>query len=101
VALIGTDTCALLLGRFLPRSSLFGRLALGASTAAFAGSTALPNTSAWIGTGPTPLHPAGTAFIENQRLNIVTSGEFIDAGVPVKLFKVQGHRIVVSKDSNP
>ncbi len=100
VALVGTGAAALLLGRFLPKSRLFGRLTLSAATAATEGYTASPDTSSWIGkTGATltPLHPGGAARIDGQRLDVVTSGEFIDAGTPVQIVEAHGNRIVVQK----
>ena len=100
VALVATGAAALVLGKFLPKSRLSGRIALGAATAAADGYTAAPDSSAWIGkTGATltPLHPAGTARIDGQRLDVVTSGEFIDAGTPVKIVEAHGNRLVVQK----
>jgi len=100
VALVGTGAGALFLGRFLPRSRLFGRLALGAANSATAGYTAAPDTSALVGkTGTTlnQLHPAGTARFDGERFDVVTSGEFIDAGVSVRIVEAHGNRIVVQQ----
>ncbi|CAH1214119.1 hypothetical protein PAECIP111893_03776 [Paenibacillus plantiphilus] len=49
------------------------------------------------GTALTPLRPAGTAVIEDERVDVVTSGEFISAGAAVKVVKVDGARIVVQQ----
>lgn len=100
VALVGTGACALLLGRFLPRSRLFGRITLNAANSAAAGYTAAPDTSSWIGktgTTLTQLHPVGAARIDGQRLDVVTSGEFLDTGTAVKVIEAHGNRIVVQK----
>jgi membrane-bound serine protease (ClpP class) len=99
-ALVGTGTCALLFGRFLPRSQLFGRITLSAANTAAGGYTAAPDSSAWIGktgTTLTQLHPAGAVRIGGQRLDVVTSGEFIDIGVTVKIVEAHGNRMVVQK----
>jgi membrane-bound serine protease (ClpP class) len=99
-ALVGTGAIALILGRFLPRSQLFGRITLAAANSAAGGYTAAPDTTSWIGkTGATltQLHPAGAARIDGQRLDVVTSGEFIDTGVIVKIVEAHGSRIVVQK----
>ena len=99
-ALVGTGAAALLLGRFLPRSRLLGRLTLATATAAAEGYTAAPDTSAFVGkTGVTltPLHPAGAARIDGLRLDVVTAGEFIDAGTPVQITEAHGSRLVVQK----
>ena len=100
VALVGAGAGALLLGRFLPRSRLFSKIALGAANTAAAGYTASPDTSSRVGktgTTLTPLHPAGAARIDGERLDVVTSGEFIDAGTPVAVVEARGNRIVVGK----
>lgn len=100
LALVGTGAGALLLGQFLPRSRLFGKIALTAATSASAGYTAAPDSSAWIGKEGvtlTQLHPAGAVRIDGQRLDVVTSGEFIDTGIPVKIVEARGSRLVVQR----
>ena len=100
VALVGVGAGALLLGRFLPRSRWVGRLALGAATSAAAGYTAAPDASALVGktgTALTALRPAGSARIGGERLDVVTAGEFLDAGTPVQIVEAHGSRLVVAK----
>jgi membrane-bound serine protease (ClpP class) len=99
-SIVGAGAGALLLGRFLPRSPLFGKLTLGAATSAAEGYTAAPDTSALVGqTGVTLnlLRPAGTARFGDDRLDVTTSGEFIPAGTPVQIVEARGSRIVVQK----
>ena len=101
VALVGTGALALLLGRFLPESQLFRKITLRAENTAADGYTAAPDTTPWIGksgTTLTALHPAGAARVEGQRLDVVTAGEFIEAGVAVKVTEAHGSRIVVRKE---
>ncbi|XEC96814.1 nodulation protein NfeD [Paenibacillus tarimensis] len=43
----------------------------------------------------TPLRPAGTIEIGDDRIDAVTSGEFIDSGRKVKVVKVEGTRVIV------
>ena len=43
----------------------------------------------------TTLRPAGIAEIDGVRLNVVTEGDYIDAGTAVKVISVEGNRIVV------
>ena len=47
----------------------------------------------------TTLRPAGTADIEGKRLDVVTSGEFIEAGSDIEVILVEGMRVVV-RESN-
>jgi membrane-bound serine protease (ClpP class) len=41
--------------------------------------------------------PAGMARIEGRRVDVVTRGEWIDAGEKVHVVEVQGNRVVVSR----
>ncbi|MFH2093365.1 MAG: NfeD family protein [Pseudomonadota bacterium] len=49
------------------------------------------------GKAVTDLRPAGMAQINGQRLDVVTDGEYIDAGTPVVVTGVTGNRIIVEK----
>lgn len=48
-----------------------------------------------IGTAITPLRPSGIAFIDNERIDVVTEGSFIKENTPVQIIHVAGSRIVV------
>ncbi len=43
----------------------------------------------------TPLRPAGTALINDRRVDVVTLGDFIEAEVEVEVVLVEGSRVVV------
>ena len=43
----------------------------------------------------TPLRPAGAALINDQRVDVVTLGDFINAEVEVEVILVEGNRVVV------
>ncbi len=45
----------------------------------------------------TDLRPAGMARIGSDRLDVVTDGEYVDAGTPVIVTEVTGNRIIVEK----
>lgn len=45
----------------------------------------------------TELRPAGIALIDGKRVDVVTDGEFVDAGTPVCVTDIQGRRIIVKK----
>ena len=49
------------------------------------------------GTAHTPLRPVGIAEFDGVRLNVVSDCDFIDRGTPVRVDRVEGKRIVVSK----
>ncbi|MFD2759460.1 NfeD family protein [Lentibacillus juripiscarius] len=43
----------------------------------------------------TPLRPSGTAVFNDERLDVVTEGGFIEKNKPVKIIKVEGVRVIV------
>ena len=47
------------------------------------------------GTAHTALHPAGIAEINGVKLNVVSDGEFIEAGKAIIVDRVDGNRIIV------
>ena len=52
------------------------------------------------GTALTDLRPAGRADIEGLKLDVTSDGEYILAGSPIKIFKVNGSKIIVQKIRN-
>ena len=50
------------------------------------------------GAAHTPLRPAGIADLDGVRLNVVTEGDYIESGTPVRVVRVDGNRIVVAVD---
>ena len=45
----------------------------------------------------TDLRPAGVAVLENEKLDVVTDGDFIEKGNKIEVIRVEGMRIVVKK----
>ena len=45
----------------------------------------------------TVLRPAGMAEIENERVNVVSAGSFIDQGVRIRVKQVEGSRVMVEE----
>jgi membrane-bound serine protease (ClpP class) len=41
------------------------------------------------------LRPAGVATIGGRRVDVLTEGEFVNAGTPVRVTRVEGARIFV------
>jgi membrane-bound serine protease (ClpP class) len=97
LALVG----AVVLVRFLPRLPVGRALVLGARMDADQGFVSAPATDAgWVGrqgVAASPLRPAGIADLEGQRVDVVSDGEFIDTGTPVRVARVDGNRVVVRR----
>ena len=47
------------------------------------------------GISATPLRPAGTMLVGDQRIDVVTDGEFLPKGAAVQVVEVEGTRVVV------
>jgi len=52
------------------------------------------------GVTATPLRPAGSVLINNQRVDVVTEGGFIEINRPVEVVKAEGTWVVVREISN-
>lgn len=55
------------------------------------------------GVAYTNLRPAGKGIFGKERLNVVTEGDFLEKGAPIRIIGVQGSNIIVQKikGSNP
>jgi membrane-bound serine protease (ClpP class) len=53
------------------------------------------------GLAATVLRPAGIMEIDGERIDVVTEGEFVEAGTPLKVLYVQGSRVVVAVATEP
>lgn len=49
------------------------------------------------GTAVTLLRPAGTADFGPDRIDVVTDGDFIEPGTPIRVIAVEGARVVVER----
>ena len=101
VSLLLAIAASLVLLRFLPRLPGGRRLVLDTELGAEEGFASAPETDrAWLGkhgTAVTTLRPAGIGDFEGERVDVVSDGEFIEAGAPVTVTRVDGNRIVVRR----
>ncbi len=91
------------IGRMLPRSERFSQLILEPTLAANTGHTSAITHGEWIGkTGEaiTDLRPSGTVEIEDDRIDVVTSGEYIEKGTRIEVVSVDGARVRVRATRN-
>lgn len=99
VSLLVAIGASLVLLRFLPRLPFGRRLVLEAGLPARAGyASAPPGDLAWLGTrgiAISPLRPAGVADLGGARVDVVSDGEFIEAGEAIEVTRVDGNRVVV------
>lgn len=100
LALVGS----LVLLRFLPQLPFGRRLILRTGLESARGYASAPESdSHWLGRrgrASSPLHPAGIAEIDGQRVDVVSDGDLVDAGQPIEVIRVDGNRIVVRRVSD-
>jgi membrane-bound serine protease (ClpP class) len=101
ISIVLALAASLVMLRFLPRLPFGRRLILETGLPAGKGYASAPaGDSNWlgkIGTAFSPLRPAGIAEIESERVDVVSDGEFIDAGARIVVSRVDGNRIVVRR----
>ncbi len=52
------------------------------------------------GIAVTSLRPAGTVEVDGERIDVVTSGEYVAKETPVRIVRVEGRRVVVRAESS-
>ena len=85
---------------FHKRLTLLDRLVLNDSISTEDGYVASESRLELIGKklqAYTDLRPAGVAVLGNEKLDVVTDGDFIEKGNEVEIIRVEGMRIVVKK----
>jgi membrane-bound serine protease (ClpP class) len=96
---------SLALLRVLPRLSWGRRLILETELlAGAAGASAPAHEQRWLGksgTTVTPLRPAGIAYLNDERVDVVAEGAFIEAGQAIDVIRVDGNRVVVRQSRAP
>lgn len=86
------------LARWLPRSDRFGQLVLApelSSAGGFTSADTHDELMGRVGKALTPLRPAGTAMFGEDRVDVITAGEFVASGSSVRVVKVRGSRVEV------
>jgi membrane-bound serine protease (ClpP class) len=95
---VGLAIIVSLMVRYLPSSSAFSHLVL--QTPASATNHELAATRDLLGAegrALTTLRPAGVAMLREERCDVITEGEYISAGEPVRVVRVEGRKVVVRR----
>jgi membrane-bound serine protease (ClpP class) len=101
-AIVLTVICFTLVTRKLPENAWARRLALGAAQGAdYVTSADHTGLFGRTGTAASYLRPAGIASIDGRRIDVLTEGEFIPQGTPIRVVRVEGSRIFVEAVSLP
>lgn len=86
--------------KYLPRTFIFQKISLSHTQKAEAGYTVQMEKEKedWlgvVGVAETVLRPAGKGRFEGRLLDVVTQGDYIEAGTRIRIVEVQGNRYVV------
>ena len=88
--------------RYYPQSAWMRRLALVESQGAdYVTSSDFSALRGMTGVAASYLRPAGVAQIDGKRVDVLTEGEFIAAGTPVRVMRVEGARVFVEPVTLP
>ena len=101
-AILGTGAAASILRRFLPHAPMFNRVYL-APPSGDELSQLLRRESLGLfehllgrrGLTTTPLVPGGKARFDEELVDVVSEGDFIDRNAPIEVVEVQGTKVVV------
>lgn len=98
IAFAATVLILIILFNRLKKRGFWNRFILRDEFKSEAGYTSSPTKHHLLdktGTALSVLRPSGVALIDEQRIDVVTSGEYIEQGKPVKVIEVEGARVVV------
>ena len=88
--------------RMMPGAARVSALVLAPELRSMDGYTSAASHTEYIDrTGPalTPLRPSGVMMIGDERVDVITSGEYIDAGETVRVVSARGTRVEVRRQS--
>ncbi|MBI1737188.1 MAG: nodulation protein NfeD [Candidatus Rokubacteria bacterium] len=99
LALLVAVAGSLVMLRFLPHLPYARKLVLDTALGAPGGWASAPESDLrWVGkrgSATSPLRPAGIGDFEGERVDVVSDGQFIEAGAAIEVVRVEGNRIVV------
>ncbi|MCF8000319.1 MAG: nodulation protein NfeD [Halanaerobiales bacterium] len=96
--LISTVILTFIIGKYFGSSKAWSRISLGTSQTSDIGYVASNDKKEIInktGITKTPLRPAGIAEIDNNRVDVVSEGGFIDKGEKIIVIDVKGSKVLV------
>lgn len=101
LALIITFIGFTIILKYFPGTSIWRKISLGDQQKKESGFVSTSKDySRYLGAdgiAVTPLRPAGIAQINNERLDVVTEGEFIEKGANITVVRVEGFKLIVQK----
>jgi membrane-bound serine protease (ClpP class) len=101
-AIVLTAIVFSLFTRAVPTNAFARRLALAAAQGPeYVASDDHTSLRGKVGTASSFLRPAGIASVEGHRVDVLTEGEFIPQGTPIRVVRVEGARVFVEAVTLP
>jgi membrane-bound serine protease (ClpP class) len=101
-SIVLTAICFAIFVRYYPQNAWMRRLALvEAQGADYVASKDYSSLQGMTGVAASYLRPAGVAQIDGKRVDVLTEGEFIAAGTPIRVTRVEGARVFVEPVTLP
>jgi membrane-bound serine protease (ClpP class) len=96
IAIVLSAIIFFLSSRFFPESAFFRRVAfVGVQGPEYVTSADFRSLTGKTGFATSYLRPSGVASIEGKRVDVLTEGDFVPAGSPIRVNRVEGARIFV------
>ena len=103
IGIIGGIIALVLLFRLMIKTKFWNKLTSPGVESKDAGYTISMGLEDWVGKSGktvTDLRPSGWINIDNQKIFVVTEGEFLEKNQPVKILSVDGNRVIVRLNLN-
>jgi len=98
VAIVLSLLCFGLSTRFFPENAFFRRIAFTAAQGSdYVASGDHRSLLGRTGVATSYLRPAGVADVDGRRVDVLTEGDFLPAGSPIRVTRVEGARIFVTR----
>jgi membrane-bound serine protease (ClpP class) len=94
---VGSVVVMIILGRYLPKSTLFQKMELVAATTSTSVAEESKTLFGATGIAETNLRPSGKGRFGDRLVDVVTEGDLIERGASIKITKVHGARVVVER----
>ena len=105
LTLVMCGVLAVVLGWILPSTPLFNRIVLNETITADDGFLSNPEDAndflGRLGIAITPLRPSGSAMFDDDKIDVITHGDYIEPDTPIQIVEAHGSRIVVSATPPP
>ena len=96
IAIVLSVVALFLASRVFPESAFMRRIVLSATQGPeYVASRDFSSLVGRTGVAASFLRPAGVASVEGQRVDVLTEGDFVPAGAPIRVSRVEGARIFV------